>query len=148
MEGKLLEGGDVKMSCKSADGSDPIHYKWERVLDKGKYVGKLPPLALIGKFTASACLLVLEWHQHSSYATYAKFNIKQFSPNKIPKQAKQISKKLRQLCRSVGVLIVQLGVSLYQLCKQNSSIFGSRHCFFVPVQVECLIVVQHFSYLT
>ncbi|KAM4620189.1 CXADR-like membrane protein [Polymixia lowei] len=47
MEGKLLEGGDVKMTCKSADGSDPIHYKWERVLDKGKYVGKLPPLALI-----------------------------------------------------------------------------------------------------
>uniref|UniRef100_A0A8C6S5F9 Ig-like domain-containing protein n=1 Tax=Neogobius melanostomus TaxID=47308 RepID=A0A8C6S5F9_9GOBI len=47
MEGKLLEGGDVKMSCKSSDGSDPIHYKWERVLDKGKYVGKLPPLALI-----------------------------------------------------------------------------------------------------
>ncbi|KAF7665029.1 hypothetical protein LDENG_00158050 [Lucifuga dentata] len=47
MEGKLLEGGDVKMSCKSTDGSDPIHYKWERVLDKGKYVGKLPPLALI-----------------------------------------------------------------------------------------------------
>lgn len=48
MEGKLLEGGDVKMRCKSADGSDPIRYKWERVLDKGKYVGKLPPLALIG----------------------------------------------------------------------------------------------------
>ncbi|KAM9847013.1 CXADR-like membrane protein [Aulostomus maculatus] len=47
MEGKLLEGGDVKMTCKSTDGSDPIHYKWERVLDKGKYVGKLPPLALI-----------------------------------------------------------------------------------------------------
>lgn len=50
MEGKLLEGGDVKMRCKSADGSDPIRYKWERVLDKGKYVGKLPPLALIGQF--------------------------------------------------------------------------------------------------
>lgn len=48
MEGKLLEGGDVKMRCKSTDGSDPIRYKWERVLDKGKYVGKLPPLALIG----------------------------------------------------------------------------------------------------
>ncbi|XP_068577399.1 CXADR-like membrane protein [Cebidichthys violaceus] len=47
MEGKLLEGSDVKMICKSADGSDPIHYKWERVLDKGKYAGKLPPLALI-----------------------------------------------------------------------------------------------------
>uniref|UniRef100_A0A7N6FI13 Ig-like domain-containing protein n=1 Tax=Anabas testudineus TaxID=64144 RepID=A0A7N6FI13_ANATE len=47
MEGKLLEGGDVKMSCKSADGSDPIHYKWERVLDRGKFVSKLPPLALI-----------------------------------------------------------------------------------------------------
>ncbi|XP_029546468.1 CXADR-like membrane protein isoform X2 [Salmo trutta] len=47
MEGRLLEGSDVKMSCKSADGSDPINYKWERVLDKGKYVGKLPPLALI-----------------------------------------------------------------------------------------------------
>ncbi|XP_071317581.1 CXADR-like membrane protein isoform X4 [Trachinotus anak] len=47
MEGKLMEGGDVKMSCKSADGSDPIHYKWERVLDKGKYIGKLPPLAMI-----------------------------------------------------------------------------------------------------
>ncbi|KAM6970680.1 CXADR-like membrane protein [Aplochiton taeniatus] len=47
MEGRLLEGSDVKMSCKSADGSDPINYKWERVLDKGKYIGKLPPLALI-----------------------------------------------------------------------------------------------------
>ncbi|XP_068456197.1 CXADR-like membrane protein [Clinocottus analis] len=46
-EGKMLEGGDVKLSCKSADGSDPIHYKWERVLDEGKYVGKLPPLALL-----------------------------------------------------------------------------------------------------
>ncbi|XP_026871218.1 CXADR-like membrane protein isoform X2 [Electrophorus electricus] len=47
MEGRLLEGSDVKMSCKSTDGSDPIHYKWERVLDKGKYMGKLPPLALL-----------------------------------------------------------------------------------------------------
>ncbi|KAI7793640.1 putative CXADR-like membrane protein [Triplophysa rosa] len=47
MEGRLLEGSDVRMSCKSTDGSDPISYKWERVLDKGKYAGKLPPLALI-----------------------------------------------------------------------------------------------------
>ncbi|XP_026143720.1 CXADR-like membrane protein [Carassius auratus] len=47
MEGRLLEGSDVKLSCKSSDGSDPIHYKWERVLDKGKSVGKLPTLALI-----------------------------------------------------------------------------------------------------
>lgn len=50
MEGKLSEGGDVKMNCKSVDGSDPIHYKWERVLDRGKYIGKLPLLAIIGKF--------------------------------------------------------------------------------------------------
>lgn len=49
MEGRLLEGSDVKLSCKSSDGSDPIHYKWERVLDKGKSVGKLPTLALIGE---------------------------------------------------------------------------------------------------
>ncbi|TNN01597.1 hypothetical protein fugu_010979 [Takifugu bimaculatus] len=47
MDGKLLEGSDVKLSCKSSDGSDPIHYKWERVLDKGKSLGKLPNLALI-----------------------------------------------------------------------------------------------------
>ncbi|XP_056591771.1 CXADR-like membrane protein [Triplophysa dalaica] len=47
MEGRLLEGSDVRMSCKSTDGSDPISYKWERLLDKGKYAGKLPPLALI-----------------------------------------------------------------------------------------------------
>uniref|UniRef100_A0A668UYX8 Ig-like domain-containing protein n=1 Tax=Oreochromis aureus TaxID=47969 RepID=A0A668UYX8_OREAU len=47
MEGKFLEGSDVKMSCKSTDGSDPIHYKWEKVLDEGKYVDKLPPLTLI-----------------------------------------------------------------------------------------------------
>ncbi|XP_030621064.1 CXADR-like membrane protein [Chanos chanos] len=47
MEGRLLEGSDVKLSCKSSDGSEPIRYKWERVLDKGKSVGKLPPLALI-----------------------------------------------------------------------------------------------------
>lgn len=46
-DGRLLEGSDVKLSCKSSDGSDPIHYKWERVLDKGKSVGKLPPFALI-----------------------------------------------------------------------------------------------------
>lgn len=49
MEGKFFEGGEVKMSCKSADGSNPIHYKWERLGEKGKYAGKLPPLALIGK---------------------------------------------------------------------------------------------------
>ncbi|KPP76393.1 CXADR-like membrane protein-like [Scleropages formosus] len=47
MEGRLLEGSDVKLSCRSADGSEPIHYKWERVLDKGKSIGKLPPMALI-----------------------------------------------------------------------------------------------------
>ncbi|XP_043975637.1 CXADR-like membrane protein isoform X1 [Gambusia affinis] len=47
MDGKLLEGKDVKLSCKSSDGSDPISYKWERVLDKGKSLGKLPNLALI-----------------------------------------------------------------------------------------------------
>ncbi|KAL4660639.1 CXADR-like membrane protein isoform X1 [Arapaima gigas] len=47
MEGRLLQGNDVKLSCRSADGSDPIHYRWERVLDKGKNVGKLPPLALV-----------------------------------------------------------------------------------------------------
>lgn len=76
MEGKLLEGGDVKMSCKSADGSDPIHYKWERVLDKGKYVGKLPPIALIGKST-----LTLEdasdspLYQDIHFDTYTKFEI-------------------------------------------------------------------------
>ncbi len=28
MEGRLLEASDVKLSCKSSDGSDPIHYKW------------------------------------------------------------------------------------------------------------------------
>lgn len=47
MDGKLQEGSDVKLSCKSSDGSDPISYKWERVLDKGKSLGKLPNLALI-----------------------------------------------------------------------------------------------------
>ncbi|XP_061683348.1 CXADR-like membrane protein isoform X2 [Syngnathoides biaculeatus] len=47
MDGDLLEGSDVKLSCKSSDGSDPINYKWERVLDKGKSIGKLPNLALI-----------------------------------------------------------------------------------------------------
>ncbi|KAK7881981.1 hypothetical protein WMY93_028155 [Mugilogobius chulae] len=46
-DGKLVEGSDVKLSCKSSDGSDPISYKWERVLDKGKSLGKLPSLALI-----------------------------------------------------------------------------------------------------
>ncbi|KAG5269439.1 hypothetical protein AALO_G00202040 [Alosa alosa] len=47
MEGRLVEGSDVKLSCKSSDGSDPIYYKWERVLDKGKSTAKLPPLALV-----------------------------------------------------------------------------------------------------
>ncbi|KAG7484498.1 hypothetical protein MATL_G00050010 [Megalops atlanticus] len=47
MEGRLLEGSDVKLSCRSADGSDPIRYKWVRVLDKGRTMGKLPPMALI-----------------------------------------------------------------------------------------------------
>ncbi|XP_062870583.1 CXADR-like membrane protein [Trichomycterus rosablanca] len=47
MDGRLLEGSEVKMSCKSSHGSDPIHYKWERVLDKGRYMGKLPPFALL-----------------------------------------------------------------------------------------------------
>ncbi|CAJ1065872.1 CXADR-like membrane protein [Xyrichtys novacula] len=47
MDGKPLEGSDVKLSCKSSEGSDPISYKWERLLDKGKSLGKLPNLALI-----------------------------------------------------------------------------------------------------
>ncbi|XP_034023918.1 CXADR-like membrane protein [Thalassophryne amazonica] len=47
MESRLVEGSDVKLSCKSNDGSDPISYKWERVLDKGKSLGKLPNMALI-----------------------------------------------------------------------------------------------------
>ncbi|XP_061074066.1 CXADR-like membrane protein isoform X2 [Conger conger] len=42
MEGRLLEGSSVKLSCKSADGSDPINYRWDRVLDKGQGAGKLP----------------------------------------------------------------------------------------------------------
>lgn len=49
MDGDAKEGSNVKLSCKSSDGSDPIHYKWERILDKGKSLGKLPNLALIGE---------------------------------------------------------------------------------------------------
>lgn len=49
MEGPAEKGTDLKLTCKSTDGSDPIHYKWERVLDKGKSTGKLPPLALVGE---------------------------------------------------------------------------------------------------
>ena len=56
MEGKLLEGADVKMSCKSSDGSDPVLYKWERLLDKGKYAGKLPPMALLGKLRTAVLI--------------------------------------------------------------------------------------------
>lgn len=47
LDGEAKEGINVKLSCKSTEGSDPIHYKWERVLDKGKSLGKLPNLALI-----------------------------------------------------------------------------------------------------
>ncbi|XP_015193038.1 CXADR-like membrane protein isoform X2 [Lepisosteus oculatus] len=46
-EGTPEEGGSVKLSCKSSDGSDPIKYRWERVLGNGKNVGKLPQQALI-----------------------------------------------------------------------------------------------------
>ena len=77
MEGKLLEGGDVKMSCKSADGSDPIYYKWERVTDKGKYVGKLPALALIGKSShilGNMCLLVSYTELKSDPCKFKMYN--------------------------------------------------------------------------
>ncbi|KAJ8400394.1 hypothetical protein AAFF_G00397770 [Aldrovandia affinis] len=47
MEGQFLVGSDVKLSCGSAEGSEPIHYTWERVLDKGRNVGKLPSVALM-----------------------------------------------------------------------------------------------------
>ncbi|XP_041865347.1 CXADR-like membrane protein [Melanotaenia boesemani] len=47
MEGNLSEGGDVKMSCKSADGSEPILYRWERVVENGRYASRLPLLAHI-----------------------------------------------------------------------------------------------------
>ncbi|XP_023680562.1 CXADR-like membrane protein isoform X1 [Paramormyrops kingsleyae] len=47
MEGRLLQGSDVRLSCRSADGSEPIRYRWDRLLDKGKNVGRLPPLALM-----------------------------------------------------------------------------------------------------
>ena len=48
-EGQILEGNDVTMSCKSTEGSDPIRYNWERVVDEEKYVGKLPSLAKKGE---------------------------------------------------------------------------------------------------
>lgn len=73
MDGKLLEGSDVKLSCKSSDGSDPIHYKWERVLDKGKSLGKLPNLALIGKepvHVLSAAPLPTPWGASLSFLTH------------------------------------------------------------------------------
>lgn len=73
MDGKLLEGSDVKLSCKSSDGSDPIHYKWERVLDKGKSLGKLPNLALIGKEPVrvlSAAPLPTPWGASLSFLTH------------------------------------------------------------------------------
>ncbi|KAL0973300.1 hypothetical protein UPYG_G00201630 [Umbra pygmaea] len=47
MDGRLVKGSDIKLSCKSSDGSHPINYKWEKVLDDGKSVGKLPPLTLL-----------------------------------------------------------------------------------------------------
>lgn len=65
MDGKLLEGSDVKLSCKSSDGSDPITYKWERVLDKGKSLGKLPNLALIGKEDNWHCTDMLIHHSRA-----------------------------------------------------------------------------------
>ncbi|KAM6945956.1 CXADR-like membrane protein [Aplochiton taeniatus] len=47
MDGKLLEGSDVKLSCKSSDGSEPISYKWQKDVDKGKSWGRLPLWASI-----------------------------------------------------------------------------------------------------
>lgn len=75
MEGKLLEGGDVKMNCKSADGSDPIHYKWERVLERGKYVGKLPPMALIGMSTHIHFFLRLSYIKTFSFEPAQTFKV-------------------------------------------------------------------------
>lgn len=80
MDGKLLEGSDVKLSCKSSDGSDPISYKWERVLDKGKSLGKLPNLALIGKKNNWHCTDVLIHHSSplQRNATKIHFHISDF----------------------------------------------------------------------
>ncbi|MGH0176605.1 UNVERIFIED_CONTAM: hypothetical protein FKN15_073190, partial [Acipenser sinensis] len=49
LEGKLLEGNDVTLGCGSADGTDPITYKWERVPEKGKSLSYLPSQSRIGK---------------------------------------------------------------------------------------------------
>ncbi|XP_006011531.1 CXADR-like membrane protein isoform X1 [Latimeria chalumnae] len=43
MDGKLIEGSDLTLQCKSADGTEPIAYKWERISDtEGKTI-HLPP---------------------------------------------------------------------------------------------------------
>ncbi|XP_041098364.1 CXADR-like membrane protein, partial [Polyodon spathula] len=47
LEGKLLEGNDVTLGCGSADGTDPITYKWERVPKNGNSQSYLPPQSRI-----------------------------------------------------------------------------------------------------
>lgn len=79
MDGKLQEGSDVKLSCKSSDGSDPINYKWERVLDKGKSLGKLPNLALIGKEDNWHCSDMLIHRLSTRAEMKIPFHISEFS---------------------------------------------------------------------
>ncbi|XP_062860983.1 CXADR-like membrane protein [Trichomycterus rosablanca] len=73
MQGDLLEGSEVKLSCKSSEGSDPIGYKWEKVLDKGKSVGKLPHLSHVDqKFAGIMTLKNLSRESSGVYQCTAK----------------------------------------------------------------------------
>ncbi|XP_039620105.1 CXADR-like membrane protein [Polypterus senegalus] len=46
-EGKFLEGSELKLGCKSTEGTEPIVYKWERIPKNERSRGYLPPQSRI-----------------------------------------------------------------------------------------------------
>ncbi|XP_069750681.1 CXADR-like membrane protein [Narcine bancroftii] len=57
IQGKLLQGNDIKLQCRSEKGTEPIHYKWEHLLDVDGHQTKLQSHSHIDSRTPEMLLL-------------------------------------------------------------------------------------------
>lgn len=49
LEGELLEGKELSLQCRSASGTAPISYRWQRINEEDERAEHLPPTSRVSK---------------------------------------------------------------------------------------------------
>lgn len=52
LEGEMLEGKELSLQCRSASGTAPISYRWQRISEEDERAEHLPPNARVSKWSA------------------------------------------------------------------------------------------------